>query len=296
VSTASAEGPSGLVVVDKPAGWTSFDVVSRMRRLANTRRVGHAGTLDPMATGVLVLGVGKATRLLGHLALTGKVYRATMRLGETTNTDDAEGEHIAATSTDGLDEAAVRDALEAFRGEIEQVPPQISAIKVDGKRSYARVRAGETVELVSRRVTVSRLDLEALRRNPGTIDLDLEIACSSGTYIRSIARDLGASLGVGGHLSALRRTAVGPYTIDKARTLEQLVEQLELLPLEEAVALGFPRVDVTADDARRFVHGIRLPAVGLGPGPVGVFGPDGELLALAEDRGSELRSLCVFVG
>jgi tRNA pseudouridine55 synthase len=296
VSGPAPDGPHGLVVVDKPGGWTSFDVVARMRRLAGTRRVGHAGTLDPMATGVLVIGVGKATRLLGHLALTGKVYRATMRLGETTNTDDAEGELIAAVPADGLDEGVLRKALDAFRGEIIQVPPQISAIKVDGKRSYARVRAGETVELAARTVTVSRLDLEDVRRGQATLDLDLEIACSSGTYIRSIARDLGAALGVGGHLTALRRTAVGPYRIEVARTLEQLVDDLELLPLDQAVALGFPRVDVDADDARRFTHGIRLPAAGLGPGPVGVFGPDGELLALAEDRGSELRSLCVFVG
>jgi tRNA pseudouridine55 synthase len=285
-----------LVVVDKPGGWTSFDVVARIRRLAGTRRVGHAGTLDPMATGVLVVGVGKATRLLGHLALTGKVYRATMRLGETTSTDDAEGELVATAPAGGLDERAVLAALEAFRGQITQVPPQISAIKVDGKRSYARARAGETVELAARTVSVSRLDLEEVRRGAATLDLDLEIACSSGTYIRSIARDLGAALGVGGHLTALRRTAVGPYGIDTARTLEQLVENLELLPLDQAVALGFPRLDVGADDARRFTHGIRLPAAGLGPGPVGVFGPAGELLALAEDRGPELRSLCVFVG
>jgi tRNA pseudouridine55 synthase len=294
--TTATDGPSGLVVVDKPDGWTSFDVVARIRRLAGTRRVGHAGTLDPMATGVLVIGVGKATRLLGHLALTGKVYRATMRLGETTSTDDAEGELLTSTAADGVHEDAVRAALEAFRGEITQVPPQISAIKVDGKRSYARARAGETVELAARTVTVSRLDLEAVRRNDRTLDLDVEIACSSGTYIRSIARDLGGALGVGGHLTALRRTAVGPYTLDEARTLEQLVEDLRMLPLDRAVALGFPRVDVEADDARRFVHGIRLPAAGLGPGPVGVFGPGGELLALAEDRAGELRSLCVFVG
>ncbi|MDX6228789.1 MAG: tRNA pseudouridine55 synthase [Frankiales bacterium] len=294
--TPAAESPSGLVVVDKPGGWTSFDVVARMRRLAGTRRVGHAGTLDPMATGVLVIGVGKATRLLGHLALTGKVYRATVRLGETTSTDDAEGEPLVSTAADGLDEDALRAALEAFRGEITQVPPQISAIKVDGKRSYARARAGETVELAARTVTVSRLDLGAVRRHDGLLDLDVEIACSSGTYIRSIARDLGEALGVGGHLTGLRRTAVGPYTLVEARTLEQLVDNLEMLPLDRAVALGFPRVDVEADDARRFVHGIRLPAAGLGPGPVGVFGPGGELLALAEDRAGELRSLCVFVG
>ncbi|BEP16474.1 tRNA pseudouridine(55) synthase TruB [Acidothermaceae bacterium B102] len=296
MKSANPDGPSGLVVVDKPSGWTSFDVVARVRRLAGTRRVGHAGTLDPMATGVLVIGINKATRLLGHLALTSKVYEGTIRLGETTNTDDAEGEQLAAVDASGLDDDIIRQALQGFRGEIEQVPPQVSAIKVDGKRSYARARAGETVELVARPVTVSQLDVVATRRQAATIDLDVVIACTSGTYIRSIARDLGATLGVGGHLTALRRTAVGPYTLEVARTLEQLVEHLDLLPLDEAVALGFPRLDVDADDARRMVHGIRLPAAGLGPGPVGVFGPGGELLALAEDRGDVLRSLCVFVG
>jgi tRNA pseudouridine55 synthase len=290
----SDDARSGLVVVDKPADWTSFDVVARLRRLAGTRKVGHAGTLDPMATGVLVVGVNKATRLLGHLALTRKVYRATLRLGQTTNTDDAEGELLASVAADDLDDETVAKALATFRGEISQVPPQVSAIKVDGKRAYARARAGEEVELAARTVTVSRLELGATRRLPGLVDLDLEIGCSSGTYIRSIARDLGELLGVGGHLTALRRTAVGPYSLDQARTLGQLVEHLEMVPLDQAVAMGFPRVDVEADDARRFVHGIRLPACGL-VGPVGVFGPDGELLALAEDRGAELRSLCVFV-
>jgi tRNA pseudouridine55 synthase len=288
---------SGLVVVDKPGGWTSFDVVAKVRRLAGTKKVGHAGTLDPMATGVLVVGVNKATRLLGHLALTSKVYRATVRLGESTDTDDAEGEPTGATDASGVGDNAVREALAAFRGDIVQVPPQVSAIKVAGKRSYARARAGETVELAPRVVTVHRLDLERVASvKPGTLDLDLEIACSSGTYIRSIARDLGVALGVGGHLTALRRTAVGPYDLAQAHTLDQLAEQLDLVPLDHAVALGFPRLDVPADDAWRLVHGIRLPASGLGPGPIGVFGPDGELLALAEDRGPQLTTLCVFAG
>ncbi len=296
MKSANPDGPSGLVIVDKPSGWTSFDAVARVRRLAGTRRVGHAGTLDPMATGVLVIGINKATRLLGHLALTSKVYEGTIRLGETTNTDDAEGEQLSAVDASGLDDAAILQALQAFRGDIAQVPPQVSAIKVDGKRSYARARAGETVELVARTVTVSRLDLVATRRHERTVDLDVVVGCSSGTYIRSIARDLGAALGVGGHLTALRRTAVGPYGLDVARTLEQLVDDFTLLPLDVAVDRGFPRLDVDADDARRFVHGIRLPAARLGSGAIGVFGPGGELLALAEDRGDELRSLCVLVG
>jgi tRNA pseudouridine55 synthase len=287
----------GLVVVDKPAGWTSFDVVAKVRRLAGTKKVGHAGTLDPMATGVLVVGLDKATRLLGHLALTSKVYRATVRLGLTTNTDDAEGEPLVTVDAAAVDEDAVRAALPAFRGAIVQVPPQVSAIKVDGKRSYARARAGETVEHAARPVTVSRLDLERMHRaTAATLDLELEIACSSGTYIRSIARDLGAALAVGGHLTALRRTGVGSFGLDQARTLEQLGERLDVVPLADAVAAGFPRLDVGAEDAWRVGHGIRLPASGLGEGPIGVFGPDGEVLALAQDRGQQLATICVFAG
>ena len=209
---------SGLVVVDKPGGMTSHDVVARVRRLAGTRKVGHAGTLDPMATGVLVLGVERATRLLGHLMLTEKAYDATVRLGVATTTDDAEGEVTASVPTAGLDEASVREAAAAFVGELEQVPSAVSAIKVDGRRAYARVRAGEEVELAPRSVTVHELVVHDVRLGDDVVDVDLRVRCSSGTYIRAIARDLGAALGVGGHLTALRRTAVGPYDLAVART------------------------------------------------------------------------------
>ena len=217
---------SGLVVVDKPAGITSHDVVARVRRLAGTRKVGHAGTLDPMATGVLVLGLNRATRLLGHLTLTDKAYAATVRLGMTTTTDDAEGEVVDSQPTDGLTETAVRDALAAFVGEIDQVPSAVSAIKIDGKRAYARVRDGEQVDLPARRVSVHSIDVvsTSLDRRDQPVTLDIEVRCSSGTYIRAIARDLGAALGVGGHLTALRRTAVGPFLIDEARTLDALAD------------------------------------------------------------------------
>ncbi|MWA04506.1 tRNA pseudouridine(55) synthase TruB [Actinomadura sp. LD22] len=287
---------SGLVIVDKPADWTSHDVVGRMRRLAKTRRVGHAGTLDPMATGVLVLGVGKATRLLGHLALTEKGYDATIRLGESTNTDDAEGEITATASAAPVADEALHAGIAALTGPIEQVPPQVSAIKVNGRRAYRMARAGEEVELAARPVTVHEFRVLDVRRHGEVIDVDASVACSSGTYIRALARDLGAALGCGGHLTALRRTRVGPYDLPMARTLDQLSEKLEILPMAEAVAAVFPRRDVSEDDARKVAHGGRLAAAGLGPGPVGVFAPDGTLLALVEERGGLAKPLAVFAG
>lgn len=286
---------SGLIIVDKPAGWTSHDVVARLRRLAGTRRVGHAGTLDPMATGVLVIGVEKATRLLGHLALTQKVYEATIRLGVTTNTDDAEGEVTATTPAGDVAEQRIREGVAALTGEIMQVPPQVSAIKVDGKRAYKLARAGEGVELAARPVTVYEFEITDLRRQADVIDVDATVRCSSGTYIRALARDLGAGLGVGGHLTALRRTYVGPYGLDQAKTLDQLAEKCEILPIGEAVAAAFPRRDVSQEEARVVRHGGRLPAAGLGKGPIGMFGPDGELLALVEEQGRLAKPLAVFV-
>ncbi|PKK13069.1 tRNA pseudouridine(55) synthase TruB [Thermomonospora sp. CIF 1] len=287
---------SGLVIVDKPAGWTSHDVVARLRRLTGTRRVGHAGTLDPMATGVLVVGVGKATRLLGHLALTDKVYEATIRLGQSTDTDDAEGEITATAPAGGVTDAALQAAVKGLTGQIMQVPPRVSAIKVDGRRAYKMARKGQEVELKPRPVTVADFTVTAVRRHDDLIDVDAVITCSSGTYIRALARDLGEALGTGGHLTALRRTRVGPYGLEQARTLEQLAEDCRVLPLAEAVAAAFPRREVTAEQARVVVHGGRLPAVGAGPGPVGVFAPDGTLLALVEEQGKSARPLVVFTG
>jgi tRNA pseudouridine55 synthase len=286
---------AGLVIVDKPAGWTSHDVVGKLRRLAGTRRVGHAGTLDPMATGVLVIGIEKATRLLGHLALTEKAYDATIRLGQSTNTDDAAGEIIATASAASVPEDALRAAVGALTGRIHQVPPQVSAIKVEGKRAYKRVRAGENLELSARAVTVHDFAVRDIRRHGDLIDLDASITCSSGTYIRALARDVGTALGTGGHLTALRRTRVGPYDLAMARTIEQLAEKLDVLPLAGAVGAAFPRRDVSADEARKVSHGGRLAAIGLGPGPVGVFGPDGTLLALVEEHGPVAKPLAVFV-
>jgi tRNA pseudouridine55 synthase len=251
---------SGLVVVDKPGGMTSHDVVARVRRLAGTRRVGHAGTLDPMATGVLVVGLEKATRLLGYLTLSQKEYAATIRLGQSTTTDDAEGEPAGGAPASGVTRAALDAEIAELTGDISQVPPGVSAIKVGGKRAYKLTREGATPELAARPVTVYEFTVTAVRPSGEFLDLDATIRCSSGTYIRALARDLGAALGTGGHLTALRRTSVGPYTIAQARTLEDLSQRWVVTPLAEAAAAAFPRVDLTADDARRLSQGIRIPA------------------------------------
>ncbi|HWJ10026.1 MAG TPA: tRNA pseudouridine(55) synthase TruB [Nocardioides sp.] len=283
--------PSGLVVVDKPGGMTSHAVVARVRRTLGTRKVGHAGTLDPMATGVLVLGVERATRLLGHLMLTEKTYSATVRLGQATTTDDAEGEVIATASAAHLTEDAVLAALGAFRGEIEQVPSTVSAIKVDGRRAYALARAGEEVELKARRVTIHEVTAGDLRREGDLVDLEVRVRCSSGTYIRAIARDLGAALGVGGHLTALRRHAVGPFTLDGANTdLDQLV----VTPLADAARACFPALDLDEPQAQAVRYGrpLPLPIDGL----TGVFAPDGEFLALYQPTAGHAKPAAVFVG
>jgi tRNA pseudouridine55 synthase len=280
----------GLVVVDKPAGWTSHDVVARMRRIAGTRKVGHAGTLDPMATGVLVLGVGRATRLLGHLAHRDKDYLATIRLGQTTTTDDAEGDVVTSADASGVSDDAIAVAVAGLRGDIEQVPSSVSAIKVDGVRAYRLAREGNAVDLAPRRVQVDVFDVLDRRGD----DLDVTVTCSSGTYVRALARDLGAALGVGAHLTALRRTRVGPFTVSDAFTLDDLERSLHLVSLPDAVAAAFPRWPVDDETARRLAVGQRLPARGQ-PGIVGAFAPDGSVIALVEDRDGATRSLVVFV-
>jgi tRNA pseudouridine55 synthase len=290
---ASPAAQGGLVIVDKPAGMTSHDVVARIRRLAGTRRVGHAGTLDPMATGVLVVGVEQATRLLGHLALTEKQYLGTVRLGQATDTDDAEGQVIATASAQSVLNNDLERAAAALTGAIQQVPPGISAIKVGGQRAYKLTRQGAPPELAPRLVTVSALDILAVRREGDLLDADIAVTCSSGTYIRAIARDLGVALGTGGHLTALRRTRVGPYT--GGATLDELAASLTILPLAQAAAAVFARRDLTAEEARKVGHGQRLPALGQA-GPVAAFGPDGSLVALLTEESGQAKSLAVFVG
>jgi tRNA pseudouridine55 synthase len=279
----------GIVIVDKPLEWTSHDVVARVRKLAGTRRVGHAGTLDPMATGVLVVGVGRATRLLGHLAMSDKDYTATIRLGVTTTTDDAEGDVVAKADASGLSDALLLACMASLTGEIEQVPSSFSAVKIGGVPAYKRARHGEEVVLEPRRVSVERFELLERRGD----DVDVLVTCSSGTYVRALARDLGAALGVGAHLTALRRTRSGGFGVDSAMTLDELSAAFTVTPLSEAVAASFPRIDVDADTRQRLVYGqpVSLPVDGR---PTGVFGPDGEVVALVARTGDRMKSLAVF--
>lgn len=293
--------PDGLVIGDKPSGFTSHDVVAKMRGIARTRRVGHAGTLDPMATGVLVLGVEKATKLLGHLALTEKEYLGTVRLGQNTVTDDAEGEITSSADASAITRDAVDAGIAKLTGDIMQVPSKVSAIKIDGVRSYKRAREGEDFDIPARPVTVSSFSLYDVREavaEDGTpvLDLVVSVVCSSGTYIRALARDLGADLGVGGHLTALRRTRVGPYKLDAARTLEQLQQELTVMPIAEAAAAAFPRWDVDAHRTRLLRNGVRLemPDEYAGAGPVAVFDPEGVFVALVEQSKGKAKSLAVF--
>lgn len=287
----------GLLIIDKDGGQTSHDVVARCRKILRTRKIGHAGTLDPMATGVLVLGVERATKLLGLLSLTTKSYAATVRLGQATVTDDAEGEVLATIPAAHVADADIAAAVAALTGNIEQVPSTVSAIKVNGERAYARARAGEQVELAARPVTVSRFDILG-RRDIDTgattfVDLDVEVDCSSGTYIRALARDLGAALGVGGHLTALRRTRVGPFTLEHARTVDQLADDPSLnLDVDAAVRLAFPHREIDADQAESLRDGRWLDPVGL-RGVHAATTADGRTIALLEEKGK--RSSPVFV-
>jgi len=280
----------GLVVVDKPADWTSHDVVARIRRIAGTRRVGHAGTLDPMATGVLVVGIGRGTRLLGHLALADKDYEATLRLGVTTTTEDAQGDVVETRDAGGVTDQSLADAISSMVGDIEQVPSAVSAVKVDGERSYKRVRRGEDVQLAARRVHIERFDVVDRRGD----DVDVRVTCSTGTYVRALARDVGAKLGVGAHLTALRRTRVGGFNLEQARSLDDLALDLRVVPLADAVAAAFPRVDVSDEDAQRLVFGQRVERDDLPGETFGVFAPDGSVVALGEPGDGRLKTLVVF--
>lgn len=284
----------GIVIVDKPAGWTSHDVVARIRRLARTRRVGHAGTLDPMATGVLVLGIERATRLLGHLSLSEKAYEATIRLGRTTHTDDAEGRVTGEASAAEVSRADIEAAMEPLTGEIEQVPSAVSAVKVGGERAYQKVRKGQEVDLRPRRVLVSEFSLREMRRHGPLIDVDVTVVCSSGTYVRALARDLGNALGVGGHLAALRRTRVGAYTLEEARTMGSLERDFSVIPISDVAAKTFPRHDLDEATARLVAFGQKLPGVSVGAGEVAMFAPDGRFLALYQDTSEGAKPVAVF--
>ncbi len=293
VSTAMT-APDGLLVVDKPTDWTSHDVVARCRRLCGTRKVGHAGTLDPMATGVLVLGVGRATRLLGYLALADKAYDATIRLGQTTLTDDAMGEVTGGSSADHLDDVLVEGAVAGLTGTLKQVPSAVSAIKIDGERAYKRVRAGEDIALPARQVTVTEFAVRQVRRLPGLVDVDVHVECSTGTYVRALARDLGAELGVGGHLTALRRTRVGGFALTRARTLDELEHHLDLIGLDQAAAASFPTYLVDDEHLAGVRNGRQLHARLGVDGPVALMTEAGHFVALYEQHGPVAKAVSVF--
>ncbi|WP_319455297.1 MULTISPECIES: tRNA pseudouridine(55) synthase TruB [unclassified Mycobacterium] len=284
----------GLVIVDKSAGMTSHDVVGRCRRIFGTRKVGHAGTLDPMATGVLVIGIERATKLLGLLIATDKSYDATIRLGQTTSTEDAEGEALQTVPAGHVTDAGVEAAVSALRGDLDQIPSAVSAIKVDGQRAYKLVREGKAVELASRRVCIERFDVLGIRRVDDFVDVDVAVDCSSGTYIRALARDVGAALGVGGHLTALRRTRVGRFGLDEAHTVDELADSPRLShSLDEACLLTYPRRDLSAEEAESVSHGRALDPAGV-DGVYAATAPDGSVVALLADDGPRTRSVVVL--
>lgn len=318
------EPVSGVLVIDKPAGMTSHDVVSRVRRLLHTRKVGHAGTLDPMATGVLVLGIGKATRLLTYISGVSKTYEATMRLGVTTHSEDADGTVTEMKGCSVLDLDRLEEIISQLRGPIMQVPSKVSAIKVNGKRAHALVRAGEHVELAARPVTIHRLNIESSPRFSSltvsststdevtvpVCDIDLSVDCSSGTYVRALARDIGEALGCGAHLISLRRTRVGVFTSQDAQPLansHETTEESDLLltpiRLEEAVARLFPVMSVNSEEATRLRHGNAPKRQGAAlervekssqGGPIGVICPEGTLIGLVRCVEGKLRTVLVF--
>jgi tRNA pseudouridine55 synthase len=309
----------GLLLVDKPSGCTSHDVVGRLRHVLRTRRIGHAGTLDPMATGLLVLAVDRSTKLLGHLALTDKTYLATIRLGQRTDSDDADGLVVSTSPAGAVTAEAVASGIAALTGDLLQVPSSVSAIKVDGRRAYDIVRAGETVELAARPVTVSRFELTApIRRSGDLVDLDVVVDCTTGTYIRSLARDLGAALGVGGHLTRLRRTRVGPFVVDgavdvfgapdpDAAAVEPAAGRptvpratvttafaadiaARIVPATQAVTAAFPVRTVDESRALDLRHGRTIDTAGIA-GTYGVFGPAGTFVALVAEQSGRTRSV-----
>lgn len=294
-------GPNGILLVDKPADWTSHDVVARVRRIAGTRKVGHAGTLDPMATGVLVLGLGPSTRLLTYVVGSDKEYLATIRLGASTTTDDAEGETLGWAPPErvrAITPERLADAVTHLTGELDQVPSSVSAVKVDGKRSYARVRAGEQVELKPRRVTVSAFDVldsrEASVGDAIALDVDVRVVCSSGTYVRALARDLGVALLTGGHLTALRRTRVGPFTVTDAPALGALVAAPPLISPAHAAAQLFPVVELTLEQAMDLGHGKRIEVRYADADIAAAVAPDGRLVGLASVRGGRAGTIVNF--
>lgn len=295
---------SGLVLIDKPKGWTSHDVVAKLRGIAGTRRVGHAGTLDPMATGLLLIGINSATKLLTYLVGASKTYEATIRLGASTITDDAEGETLEVASAEvvrAITAEQIESALESLRGEIMQVPSSVSAIKVDGERAYAKVRGGDEVKLAARPVSIFRFEITSqpqIIQIDGDVFLDFNatIECSSGTYIRALARDLGRQLAVGGHLTALRRTKINNYAVDDAQQIDGLTrEALKLMPMVAAAESAFEIHTLSDQEVIDIRHGKRIASQGLTGSAIAAVNK-GELVAMLESAGQQLKSTVVFAG
>jgi len=286
-------GSGGILLVDKPGGITSHDVVARARRALGTRKVGHAGTLDPMATGLLILGADSSTRLLTFLVGLGKSYQATIRLGQSSDTDDADGQLSEPRETGAVTRAAIDAGIAELSGEISQVPSTFSAIKVDGKRSYELARSGEAVELKSRAVTISRFDVLAERRDNGILDLDVVVDCSSGTYIRALARDLGAGLGVGGHLTALRRTAIGPFQVADAVAVDAIDRAAVRAPAVVAAQL-FPRLELGQQEITELTQGKRITVEVPDAEVVAAVAPSGRLAGLVSVKKGVARVLVNF--
>lgn len=290
---------SGLVLIDKPTDWTSHDVVAKVRKAVGTKKVGHAGTLDPLATGLLVLGIESGTKLLTFLVGADKTYLATIRLGISTVSDDSQSDVLETAGKEALaavEKSKIQQEIQKLTGVILQRPSSVSAIKVDGKRAYDLVRSGEEVELKSREVTVSSFELVSSKKTPeGFIDLEVRVDCSSGTYVRALARDLGRALGVGGHITALRRTRVGSFDIDKANQITDL-DNLALTPLAQAAGDLFPIMNLSDEQVTDLIHGKRLSDAGVQSGLIAGISGSGDLVAVLEPVGSGLKSVVVFQG
>ena len=284
----------GFLVVDKAGGMTSHDVVAVGRKALGTRKVGHAGTLDPMATGILVLGFGTGTRLLQYITDGDKSYVATIVLGASTLTDDSEGEILESSDASKINDADIKRVLATMVGTIAQRPSSVSAVKVGGERAYDRVRAGETFELAAREVTISQLDVLDIRHLQSTTEVDIEVTCSAGTFIRAIARDLGAELKVGGHLSALRRTRVAGFTLDSAVSFDDLkAQKFTALGLADVARTTFVVRELTLDEVQELSFGRPLAENGHTQ-ITAALSPDNRLIALLKDEGAKAKPIAVF--
>jgi tRNA pseudouridine55 synthase len=288
----------GLVLIDKPTDWTSHDVVAKVRKAVGTKKVGHAGTLDPLATGLLVLGIESGTKLLTFLVGADKTYEATIRLGQQTVSDDSQSEVIFAAEADSiakLTESNIQAEVAKLSGVIMQTPSSVSAIKVDGKRAYDLVRAGEQVELKAREVTIHSFEVLSVSKQEEFLDLAVRVECSTGTYIRALARDLGAALGVGGHITSLRRTKVGHFDVAEANSLEEL-DDLRITELAEAAKQLFPVIELADSEVTDLIHGKRLLGKAEHVGLAAGLSMSGKLVAVLESVNSDLKSVVVFQG